>query len=144
MDKYLSFSPKKLINRVNRAIAICFDEKNVISNSNHQTQYLSITNLYKLESLKFVFKYKTNTLPSIFQNFLTLNMQVHQYNTRHKLNFQSTYARTKFREFSLKVSAPLLWNELPASLMEGNILVLYLKTKFQQHSVVKKYFHIFV
>ena len=71
-------------------------------------------NIYKLNIyhiLNFMFKIKTNTAPSSFENQFT-EIQ-HQYSTRFSKNSfvesQSVYSQTKF---SVSSRGPRLWNKL--------------------------------
>ena len=77
------------------------------------TRLLNIIGLYKLECLKFLFKSKSNMLPTFFNNCFSQNLNVHDYNTRNRSNLQNTYSRTCFKKFTIKISGPNLWNELP-------------------------------
>ena len=57
-----------------------------------------------------------NMLPTMFQNFVTQNDEIHSYPTRKKDNFQQVYARTCYKKFTIKVMAPKIWNDLPQHL----------------------------
>lgn len=99
----------KLVNLQNRALRICYGSDDAVLNSNKLTIY----NLYKLEVLKFVFKFQNHMLPSLFNGFFTLSMDNHNYNTRQRSDFQLPITKTCFSKFSLKFSGPKLWNDLP-------------------------------
>ena len=49
---------------------------------------LRLPELYKFSVLLFVYKYKNNLLPGIFDSFYLMNNQVHQYPTRNAGNFR--------------------------------------------------------
>lgn len=79
---------------------------------------LPIVDLHKMQILTLVHKnlYHRTTLPEAFNEYFTMNADVHSYNTRTKNNIHLTSSRLSFGLRCLKTKAASLWNALPADL----------------------------
>ena len=82
-------------------------------------QLLYITDIYKLNSLKFYYKYIQGTLPSYFHSFNLKHVSyVHNYNTRsrEKLCYKHTFH--KFADNCLKTQLPIIINNTESIVLE--------------------------
>ena len=68
------------------------------------------------EILTFVFKYLTNRLPPVFDNYYETLVSTHGLNTRHGGNLRKVRHETKMGALSIKVHGPELWNGLDKNL----------------------------
>ena len=66
--------------------------------------------------MMFMFSYFSGTLPAIFEDYLTKNEHLHNYNTRSASNIHIDYQRTNYGKFSVKYRGAKLWNNLPENL----------------------------
>ena len=76
-----------------------------------QSKILKLTDITKLETLKFVIKYNLGILPSIFKNYFTFNNS----NTRQAHFLSIPKYRTNYRSFSIQIQGARLYNELCAN-----------------------------
>ena len=78
---------------------------------------LNITKLFDLVTLSiaiFMFKFKKNLLPSIFNTLFITGNEVHNYNTRSaaKQSFYLPKARTNYGLFNIRFRGPKIWNSI--------------------------------
>ena len=84
--------------------------------------------LYTKEVASFMYKYKTDMLPSSFDGFFTLHCENHNYNTRNKDDFEIPIHKIK----TVFTTGPHIWNNLPNNLKST-------KTFGQFKSTLKSY-----
>ena len=68
------------------------------------------------EILTFVYKYTTNSLPPVFDNYYESLVSTHGLNTRHGGNLRKVKHDTKTGALSIKIHGPELWNKLEKSI----------------------------
>jgi hypothetical protein len=95
---------------------------------------LSIFELNKLQTGLLMFKCMKmkSLLPQTFQNYFTLNSDIHHYNTRSATEIHIIQPRTNIRKFSFRYSGPHLWNSLPNYLTEIYSIFQF-KNKFKYY-----------
>jgi hypothetical protein len=106
---------------LNNRILRILQFKSIYTNvSDLYTNYntLPIQCLHEFKLCMFVFKYLyyPNLLPDSFKNYFTLNLNVHNYNTRRSTNIHLTRFHTSFGKRKLHYHAAVLWNNLPLKL----------------------------
>ena len=76
---------------------------------------LTVNNIFKLQSLKFIHQWVTNQLPSIFDNYFYFAKNNHSYNTRYASNSNlcKQKIKTNIGKQSISAGAPALWQEIP-------------------------------
>ena len=78
---------------------------------------LRLSDIYKLEVLKFMFSFKKKILPNCFKGYFTIPSEIHEYPTRFAcddnwaVNFHCTKSTT---QRSIKFTRCKLWNDLPS------------------------------
>mgnify|MGYP006358822347 FL=1 len=82
----------------------------------NKLQTLKLYDINKLQTGCFMYRYFTNNLPNLFQNYFILNSNIHNYFTRQSQNVHQYAFRTTLRKFVIKHTGPLLWNSLPSYL----------------------------
>ena len=70
-------------------------------------------------------------LPPKFNNYFSLNKQVHSYATRHANDFHLPSCRTNLRKFSVSFQGPTSYNTIENDIKESNSLHLF-KTKLKK------------
>ena len=79
---------------------------------------LKINDVFKLNALKFYYKYTNNELPSYFGRFqLTRQGSGHPYDTRHGDQIRTTRTRINFVDHCLRNHLPSLINSTPPNIM---------------------------
>ena len=80
---------------------------------------LHITDIYKLNSLKFYYKYIQGTLPSYFYSFNLKHVSdVHNYNTRSREKLCYNHTFHKFADNCLKTQLPIIINNTESIVLE--------------------------
>ena len=69
---------------------------------------LKLTDLYKLERAKFMYKFENGLLPISFNNYFTNLKSIHSYNTRYKV--KSKFFLPGFRTNYGKKHTSVCWN----------------------------------
>lgn len=79
---------------------------------------LTVYNIFKLQSLKFIQQWVTKQLPPIFDNYFIFAKNTHSYNTGYASN--NNLCRQKIRTNTgkqfISAIAPDLWKEIPNEL----------------------------
>ena len=115
------FSTERLFKLQKRAIRLISNSK---FNSHTEPLFkasnlLKLDDIFKLNVLKFYFKYKNDILPRYFDTFrFTKRSDIHKYNTRQKSSLQVPKTRTKFTEQCIRNLIPSLINETPSSILD--------------------------
>ena len=90
---------------------------------------LTVQNIFKLNSLKFIHQWQTNQLPSVFDDYFDFAKNKHSYNTRYVTN-QNLYKqkfRTNLGKQTISAIATDLWKEIPTTLKEIKNTCLFKK-----------------
>ena len=77
---------------------------------------LDIFQINTLDIAKFMFRYHSNLLPSLFLNLFMTDSQVHTYDTRTAGNYCMHSYSTNIKKFTILYQGPRIWNCLPASI----------------------------
>jgi hypothetical protein len=76
---------------------------------------LKFQDIYKMQVLLFIYKFRNNILPPICNTFFTVNSSIHDHRTRQHNDFHPPLCRTETRKKSLQYSGCILWNNLDKS-----------------------------
>ena len=94
-------------------------------------ELLKLSDIRQLELGKLMFSLNHSLLPSKFNNYFSLNKQVHSYATRHANDFHLPFCRTNLRKFSVSFQGPTYYNSIENDIKESNSLHLF-KTKLKK------------
>ena len=83
---------------------------------------LPLADLISMDSLIFMYKYKSGILPKIFENMFTLNSTVYSYNTRQSKLFYQPKVSSSMALNSFRVQYIKLWNSLDQSTQQSSTL----------------------
>ena len=79
---------------------------------------LNMSNITKLETIKFMYKLHNKLLPKCLQNFFEQPANLHSYSTRFASG--NNYSIIRFNksksQCSIRYQGPVLWNDLPAKI----------------------------
>ena len=81
-----------------------------------QLNLMNLSQIYKLEILKFMFKYKNKTLPNCFKNYFVSPPETHNYPTRFACddNWAAAFQRkTSTSKCLMQYNSYKIWNKLP-------------------------------
>ena len=87
-----------------------------------QIKALKIHDIHTFQSAIFMYKYNRNQLPSVFDNFLTSNANIHSYPTRRSSDYHLENPRIVLAQKSLKHHGPDVWNSLPNAIKQCDSL----------------------
>ena len=105
----------KLYTLQKRTLKICLklplkhSSQSIFSLSGRQTIY----NINVLQQATFVYKSLNKMLPIPYHSFFKTINDVHEHDTRSKLNIHSISVRTNVRKFSIKIRGQKIWNSIP-------------------------------
>ena len=92
-----------------------------------ELELLKLSDIRQLE----LGKLSHSLLPSKFNNYFSLNKQVHSYATRHANDFHLPSCRTNLRKFSVSFQGPTYYYSIENDIKESNSLHLF-KTKLKK------------
>ena len=80
---------------------------------------LKIDAMLKVEQAKFMFKFTSNTLPAVFNTYIS--RPKHSYSTSYvsNNNFSWIHAPTAKSQTSIRCSGPMIWSKVPAVLKQA-------------------------
>ena len=84
--------------------------------------------------LKLMLSLNHSLLPSKFNNYFSLNKQVHSYATRYANDFHLPFCRTNLRKFSVSFQGPTYYNSIENDIKESNSLHVF-KTKLKKNYI---------
>ena len=87
-----------------------------------QIKALKIHDIHTFQTAIFMYKYNRNQLPSVFDNFLTSNANIHSYPTRRSSDYHLENPRIVLAQKSLKHHGPDVWNSLPNAIKQCDSL----------------------
>ena len=96
-----------------------------------ELELLKLSDIRQLELAKLMFSLNHSLLPSKFNNYFSLNKQVHSHATRYANDFHLPFCRTNLRKFSVSFQGPTYYNSLEDDIKESNSLPLF-KTKLKK------------
>ena len=99
-----------------------------------ELEVLKLSHIRQLELGKRMFSLNHSLLPSKFNNYFSLNKQVHSYATRHANDFHLPFCRTNLRKFSVSFQGPTYYISIENDIKESNSLHL-LKTKLKKRII---------
>ena len=76
-----------------------------------KAKLLRLPELYTFSILIFMYKFKNNLLPEIFNTFYVENSSYHNYPTRHAKNLRNPRVRTKLATTFVKNIGVTIWNK---------------------------------
>ena len=84
----------------------------------NELKLLKLNNRFRLQVLKMMCKFKTNSLPKCFSDFFKIPSNVHSYPTRYASgdNYFLTRFKITISQRSIHYVGSKLWNELPSDL----------------------------
>ena len=87
---------------------------------------LKFNNVFNLEVLKFVFKFRSKTLPSCFNEYFRQAAQIHDHSTRFssEKNLVSMRCSKSLTQRSIRYTGCNIWNNLPPDI-KGNSQISY-------------------
>ena len=77
-----------------------------------ELELLKLSDIRQLELGKLMFSLNHSLLPSKFNNYFSLNKQVHSYATRHTNDFHLPFCRTNLGKFSVSFQGPTYYNSM--------------------------------
>ena len=82
-----------------------------------QLNLLKIEDIFKVQCLKFFFKFENNKVPIYFSETFIFNRTNHNYETRNREVFQRNTLSRQTSKKNLKNYLPILLNDVPTSLI---------------------------
>ena len=118
-----------------------------------QLNLMNLCQIYKLEIVKLLFKYKNKTLPNCFKNYFVSPSETHNYPTRFACddNLASAFQHKKsISKCSIQLNGYKIWNELDGSLRANpvndrrianavTLKVLFVYRKISNYSKISDY-----
>ena len=98
-----------------RALRVC-THSNYRSHTNpifSNLNTLKVNDIHTLQTACFMFKYKSKSLPLLFQNLYTPNSNLHSYPTRHASDYHLNNPKLIVAQRSIRHHGPDVWNNLP-------------------------------
>ena len=83
----------------------------------------------------FMYKYRNQLFPSVFNSFFTKISQIHTYNTRlgAKQSYYLPKARTNYGIFNVRFQGPSVWNSIDEDIKLSSLSLF--KKKMKQHFI---------
>ena len=112
-----------------RALRVCCYAGKKASSSVLFKSYkkLTVYNIFKFQCANFVFAALHNLVPSHFSSYFKTIESSHNHFTRNRKNLFCSFAKKTARKFSLKISAPVLWNSIPDEIKSSQTLFSFRK-----------------
>ena len=100
-----------------------------------KTNRLSIFDLNKIQTAKFIFQTIHKLSPPCFTDIFSLVSNVHSHNTRaeRRHDLFHKHAKTNSRKITVSVRGPILWNSIPVNIraiMSVFVFLTFLKRHF--------------
>src|SRR6218665_653199 len=77
---------------------------------------LKVDQIKIYQTSEFMFRFNRGQLPKAFPNYFEVVSQVHSHYTRRVNDYKVDFVRTNTRRFSMKITSPNIWNDLPADI----------------------------
>ncbi len=72
-----------------------------------------VSEIYKLNIAKFVYKPKNGLLPDIFNNLFKENNKIHSHNTWQAINIHHKHTENKYGKLTTENQGTMIWNSIP-------------------------------
>ena len=82
---------------------------------------------------QLMFSFNHSLLPPKFNNYFSLNKQVHSYATRYANDFHLPFCRTNLRKFSVSFQGPTYYNSLETDIKE-EIIFNFIRHQLTTHT----------
>jgi len=108
----------------------------------HSTPLFAKLGILKIHDLSytylmlFMFKFKHNILPPLFENYFALVSDTHTLNTRSSHRYAVPFARTTCRYNCLRLIGPRLWNSLPIDISSENSITNF-RAKIKESLILR-------
>ena len=96
-----------------------------------ELELLKLFVIRQLELGKLMFSFNHSLLPPKFNDYFSLNKQVHSYATRYANDFHLPFCRTNLRKFSVSFQGPTYYNSLENDIKQSYSLNSF-KTKLKK------------
>lgn len=108
----------------NRALKILFNKDYFTHTQtlHKDLDKLLVKDIYKLSISKFVYKFKKELLPDIFDKTFISNSLMHQHNTRQKHSLHRFNPGNNLGELKISHQGSIFWNSLPLKVRESKSL----------------------
>ncbi len=93
---------------------------------------LTVYDVHKLQVAIFMFKYKNNLLPTIFNNYFTINKFVHSHYTRSGNLYRPFNFTTDLARNTIRYQGPCLWNSIDSDTRLSNSVYIF-KNNYQRY-----------
>ena len=80
---------------------------------------LKFHDIYLIQLGLFMYTYQNHTLPVKF-HFISLQHQIHSYNTRNSYKFRLPFCRTRIKQFSVFYQGPKFYNSLNTNIINSS------------------------
>ena len=97
---------------------------------------LPLSDIYRLQILLFVYKFKMSILPSVFTNFFTKTHDIHSYSTRQVDNFYPPRFKYDTTKSTVKYIGCVFWNSLDFKTKSMNASVKCFKTHILKECIM--------
>ena len=87
-----------------------------------------------MQLAQFMFLFKKNQLPCIFNEMFIVNAEIHSYETGSSNKFHLPSVKTTFLQRNIYFSGPSLWNLLPNDIVSCSSLYSF-KSKLKQYLI---------
>jgi exonuclease III len=104
-----------------------------VSNTRKTNKILCMQDRRLLHSLTLMFKITNNIAPIYLSNRITYHSALHEYNTRHKHEIVTPFARSRTRTFSFFINVAKTFNELSRSVKVSNTSISTFKSKCRNY-----------
>ena len=95
---------------------------------------LTLTDINKLQTGIFMFKFTNNLLPHTFSNYFLSVNDTHHYLTRSRNNLYVPFTRTSYSMNTLRFNGPRLWNSIDHGI-QTQLSVGRFKVSYKKHLV---------
>jgi len=96
---------------------------------------LNVYDVYYLELCTFMHKHFTNQLPEAFNNYFTIQSNVHKYHTRNNDDYAIPQIKTNFAYKTIKTMGPVRWNSLQKHIKTAKT-VKHFRSKMKNSMIV--------
>ena len=100
-----------------------------------ELELLKLFDIRQLQLGKLMFSFNHSLLPPKFNDYFSLNKQVHSYATRYANDFHLPFCRTNLRKFSVSFQGPTYYNSLENDIKQSYSLNSF-KTKLKKNIYV--------
>ena len=96
-----------------------------------QFKIFKFHDIYKFQTLKFMFLFKNDVLPDLFKEMFSVRSQIHSYNIRNSNSLCTFSCRTNVRKFAIRFQEPVLFNRLNSDIKNNAESIFLFKTKLK-------------